>query len=66
MVLVVLACVCVCVQYLIESGLDYTIVHPGGLLDQPGGVREILMGIDDKFLSTKDTRSIPRTDVAEV
>lgn len=27
-------------MYLIWSGLEYTIVHPGGLLDKPGGKRE--------------------------
>lgn len=51
-------------EYLIASGLTYTILHPGGLLDKPGG-RKVLMGIDDKFLDQK-ARSIPRADVAEV
>ena len=26
-------------KYLIDSGRPYTIVHPGGLLNEPGGVR---------------------------
>lgn len=29
-------------QYLIASGLDYTIIHPGGLTDEPGGRRELV------------------------
>ena len=27
-------------MYLIDSGLEYTIVHPGGLQDKPGGKRK--------------------------
>jgi len=52
-------------QYLIKSGLKYTIIHPGGLIDKDGGKRKIVMDIDDKLLERK-TRSIPRADVAEV
>lgn len=51
--------------HLIASGLGYTIVHPGGLLDKKGGEREIVFGVDDNLLKEK-TRSIPREDVAEV
>ena len=52
-------------KYLIESGLPYTIVHPGGLLNEAGGVRELVVGVDDSQLGT-DNRSIPRADVASV
>jgi uncharacterized protein YbjT (DUF2867 family) len=53
-------------KYLMGAGFDrYSIVHPGGLLDQEGGKREILLDVDDKLLSLK-TRSIPRADVAEI
>ena len=52
-------------EYLIESGIPYTIVHPGGLLDKKGGEREIVFGIDDMLLK-EPVRSIPREDVAEV
>jgi len=52
-------------EYLIKSGIPYTIVHPGGLLDKPAGEREIVFGIDDQLLKEK-VRSIPRGDVAEV
>jgi uncharacterized protein YbjT (DUF2867 family) len=46
-------------KYLIESGLNYTILHPGGLIDSKGGVREIVSGINDELLKEK-VRSIPR------
>jgi uncharacterized protein YbjT (DUF2867 family) len=52
-------------QYLIQSGIPYTIVHPGGLIDKAGGEREVILGVDDELLKEK-TRSIPRDDVAEV
>lgn len=52
-------------KYLIDSGLEYTIIHPGGLLDETGGVRELVVGIDDEQIGT-DNRSIPRADVAEL
>lgn len=56
-------------QYLIESGIDYTIVRPGGLLDSPGGKRELIVGKNDTLLTTPPNgipSSIPRADVAEV
>lgn len=52
-------------HYLSESGLDYTIIHPGGLLDKEGGVRELAVGVNDTLLERK-YRSIPREDVADV
>ena len=30
-------------KYLIDSGLTYTIIHPGGLVDKPGGCRELVV-----------------------
>ncbi|HEY9658318.1 MAG TPA: SDR family oxidoreductase, partial [Allocoleopsis sp.] len=56
-------------EYLINSGVDYTIIRAGGLLDQPGGVRELLVSKDDVFLTQAPNGippSIPRADVAEV
>lgn len=56
-------------KYLIDSGIDYTIIRAGGLLDEPGGVRELLVGKDDAFLNHPPDgipTSIPRADVAEV
>ncbi|CEM02666.1 unnamed protein product [Vitrella brassicaformis CCMP3155] len=52
-------------KYAIDSGLIYTIVHPGGLIDEAGGKREIIMDIDDALLKL-ESRTIPREDVAEV
>lgn len=52
-------------KYLIDSGITYTIIHPGGLLDDEGGKREIIVGVDDQSVGT-DNRSIPRSDVAEL
>ncbi|KAJ1460997.1 hypothetical protein M885DRAFT_508522 [Pelagophyceae sp. CCMP2097] len=52
-------------KYAIDSGTPYTIVHPGGLLNQPGGKREIVAGVDDEALASEN-RSIPREDVATV
>lgn len=52
-------------QYLADSGMPYTIIRAGGLLDKPGGLRELLVGKDDELLQT-ETKSVPRADVAEV
>lgn len=52
-------------KYIAQSGLPYTIIHPGGLIDTPGGRRKIVAGVDDELLK-RTTRNIPRADVAEV
>lgn len=55
--------------YLIDSGIDYTIIRAGGLLDQPGGQRELLVSKHDVYLTDTPNgipASIPRADVAEV
>lgn len=52
-------------EYLVNSGVPYTIIHPGGLLDKPGGQRELLVGKHDQFMDTS-TRTVPRADLAEV
>jgi uncharacterized protein YbjT (DUF2867 family) len=52
-------------RYLIESGLEYTIIHPGGLVDEAPSQRELLVDVDDKLLSLT-TRQVPRADVARV
>lgn len=46
-------------KYLIASGMQYTILHPGGLTDKAGGEREVVSGINDELLKEK-VRSIPR------
>ena len=56
-------------QYLQASGIDYTIVRAGGLLDAPGGRRELLAGQDDQLLNQPPAGVrpvIPRADVAEI
>jgi uncharacterized protein YbjT (DUF2867 family) len=56
-------------EYLISSGLTYTIVHPGGLTLDEGGERKLLMGVDDALIGPdvpRTRRRIPRADVAEV
>ena len=56
-------------QYLVDSGIDYTIIRAGGLLDRPGGKRELLVGKDDEMLDNPPNSiptSVPRADVAEV
>jgi uncharacterized protein YbjT (DUF2867 family) len=52
-------------KYLIDSGLDYTIIHPGGLIDKEGGKATIIMDFDDRLLQ-RTQRTINRADVAEV
>lgn len=64
-----------------QSGLDYTILHPGHLVDAPGGKEEYVLGVDDKlyelnhqqhkiYNSTEARRGsvtrISREDVAEL
>lgn len=50
---------------LVNSGLDYTIIHPGGLLSTEGGGRELVVDVDDKLMA-QESKSIPREDVADV
>lgn len=55
-------------EYLVNSGISYTIIRAGGLLDQPGGVRKLLVGDNDELLIDPPDdipTSIPRADVAE-
>lgn len=52
-------------KYLVESGLDYTIIHPGGLVDTPPGQKELVLDVDDKLMERK-ARSISRADVANL
>jgi uncharacterized protein YbjT (DUF2867 family) len=52
-------------QYLIDSGIDYTIIRAGGLLNEPGGKRKLLVGKNDTLLH-RESPTIPREDVAEL
>lgn len=49
-----------------SSGMEYTIVHAGGLSDAAGGQAPVAVGVDDKLREVKPNRRIPRADVAEV
>jgi uncharacterized protein YbjT (DUF2867 family) len=51
--------------YLTASGLPWTVVHPGGLVNEEGGVRALCLGVDDNVKGTEN-RNVPRDDVAEV
>lgn len=62
-------------QYLIASGVPYTIIHPGGLLPHfgnedkaaAGGMRQLFLGVDDTLLDDGlGHKTIPREDVAEL
>eukprot|EP00980_Cylindrotheca_fusiformis_P003059 scaffold713_cov131-Cylindrotheca_fusiformis.AAC.17 len=48
-----------------KSRLSYTIVHPGGLVNEPGGERALVVGVDDDMSGT-ESRTVPREDVAQV
>ena len=37
-------------KYLLKSGLDYTIIHPGGLIDTPASQQQLVLDVDDKLL----------------
>jgi uncharacterized protein YbjT (DUF2867 family) len=56
-------------EYLVNSGIDYTIIRAAGLLDRPGGIRKLLVGDNDELLKNPPgdiPTSIPRADVAEI
>lgn len=52
-------------QYLMASGMSYTILHPGGLVNDKGGERAFILGVDDQLLNNSH-RTIPREDLAEL
>jgi uncharacterized protein YbjT (DUF2867 family) len=53
-------------SYLTEQDhVEYTIVHPGGLVNEPGGERKLVVGVDDDMSGT-ESRTVPREDVAQV
>jgi uncharacterized protein YbjT (DUF2867 family) len=53
-------------QYLIDSGVIYTVINPGGLLNEAAGEREMIVGHNDDLFKVYDQTSIPRGDVAEI
>jgi len=54
-------------RYLCLSGLQYTILHPGGLIDPPSTSKtmELILDVDDKLMQN-EKKSIARTDVANL
>lgn len=53
-------------KYLAESGLEYTILHPGGLIDTPGGQEDYILDVDDKIYDKYNQTRISREDVASL
>lgn len=52
-------------KYLCLSGLQYTIIHPGGLVDAEPSMMNIALDVDDKLLQ-REKKSISRGDVASL
>lgn len=50
----------------IQSGLKYVILHPGGLVDTPGGQEEFVLGVDDELVDGADRTRISREDLANL
>lgn len=53
-------------EFLIESGVDYTIINPGGLINEKGGERELVTGKMDGLKKIFGKTVVPREDVARV
>ena len=54
-------------KYLVKSGLPHTILHPGGLVDEAPGLREIVLGVDDALMASDPAgRTVSRADVARL
>lgn len=55
-------------NYLMEAGIDYTIINPAGLVNELEGERELVVGRNDELFSIFDRGDclIPRGDVARV
>mmetsp|Transcript_4070 Transcript_4070/g.8959 ORF Transcript_4070/g.8959 Transcript_4070/m.8959 type:complete len:389 (-) Transcript_4070:420-1586(-) len=52
-------------KYLCESGLQYTIIHPGGLVDTEPSKMELVLDVDDALMQ-REKKSISRGDVANL
>ena len=40
--------------------------HPGGLVDEEAGKRELVVDVNDNLMATSATRTVPRSDLARV
>jgi len=52
-------------KYLCLSGLQYTIIHPGGLVDTESSKMELVLDVDDTLMQ-REKKSISRGDVANL
>lgn len=52
-------------KYLCLSGLQYTIIHPGGLVDKNDGLESLVLDVDDTLMK-REKKSIARSDVAKL
>ncbi|KAL3761848.1 hypothetical protein ACHAWU_009013 [Discostella pseudostelligera] len=52
-------------KYLCLSGLQYTIIHPGGLVDMEPNTMELVLDVDDVLMKC-EKKSIARSDVANL
>lgn len=52
-------------KYLCLSGLQYTIIHPGGLVDAEPSQMNVVLDVDDKLMA-REQKSIARGDVARL
>lgn len=52
-------------RYLCVSGLQYTIIHPGGLIDTEPNQMELILDVDDRLMKN-EKKSISRADVARL
>jgi len=52
-------------KYLVDSGIHYTIIHPGGLRDTPCGELDLKLDVNDNLMNEKK-RAISRCDVASL
>lgn len=55
-------------MHLIESGVPYTVINPGLLLNEPDSERELVVGRNDELFTVFDRMKcgVPRGDVARV
>lgn len=52
-------------KYLCLSGVQYTIIHPGGLLDSEPSKSELVLDVDDALME-REKKAISRGDVANL
>jgi len=53
-------------KYLVESGLDYTILHPGALVDTPGGREEFVLDVDDNLYKLNHGNQSKRRSITRI